>query len=260
MNRLCSFVLGYAHALACAVYVFTLGLFSPRHRQVLRSISEHFGYRRHVVPPRLPTVAVAQLLAPDIAIQTRAEAAALGNVSLLELVVLDKLLRMYPSRGVFEIGTFDGRTTLNLAANAPAGARVFTLDLPRAQADQTKYRLDRSDRFCVEKERSGARFVGTDLEPVITQLYGDSATFDFGPYRGQIGFVFVDGAHSYEYVLSDSRNALELLPNRRGVIAWHDYGVWDGVTAALNELHQRGGEFGKLRHVEQTSLAVLILA
>ena len=31
----------------------------------------------------------------------------------------------------FEIGTFDGRTTLNIAANLRPPARVYTLDLPK---------------------------------------------------------------------------------------------------------------------------------
>ena len=35
-----------------------------------------------------------------------------------------------PQRDVVEIGTFDGRTTLNLAINTPEDVTISTLDLP----------------------------------------------------------------------------------------------------------------------------------
>ena len=47
-------------------------------------------------------------------------------------------------------------------------------------------------------------------EKQITQLYGDSANFDFSPYAGRMGLVFVDGSHSYDYVLQDTASALRL--------------------------------------------------
>jgi hypothetical protein len=51
----------------------------------------------------------------------------------------------------------------------------------------------------------------------------------------------VDGAHSYEYVTSDTRNALACV-RAGGVIAWHDFGRSgvNGVTRALRELTETG--------------------
>ncbi|MBD3183553.1 class I SAM-dependent methyltransferase, partial [Candidatus Poribacteria bacterium] len=85
-------------------------------------------------------------------------------------------------------------------------------------------------------------------------LYGDSADFDFSPYFGTMDFVLVDGSHSYEYVLSDTDNALKLLKNGKGIILWHDYGHWDGVTKALNELYESSEVFRSLKHIDGTSL------
>jgi hypothetical protein len=49
-------------------------------------------------------------------------------------------------------------------------------------------------------------------------------------------FIFVDASHTYEYVLSDSNAALQMLAPG-GVIFWHDYSdVWQGVKRALAQI------------------------
>ena len=70
-------------------------------------------------------------------------------------------------------------------------------------------------------------------------------------------FVFVDGSHAYEYVLKDSESALKMI-KPGGVILFHDYNTsWPGVTKALNELFTSNPRFKNLRHISQTSLAIL---
>ena len=39
------------------------------------------------------------------------------------------------ARKIIEIGTFDGNTALNIAANTPDEARIFTVDLPKDWAE-----------------------------------------------------------------------------------------------------------------------------
>ncbi|MGA2566813.1 MAG: class I SAM-dependent methyltransferase [Pseudolabrys sp.] len=67
------------------------------------------------------------------------------------------------------------------------------------------------------------------------QLQGDSATFDWSPYLGWAGLAFVDGSHAYDYARKDSETAMRLV-RPGGIVLWHDYGVWPGVTQALDEL------------------------
>ena len=184
-----------------------------------------------------------------------AEAAKInGNVRLSELGLLAvAAANVRPGTEIIEIGTFDGRTTLNLAINAPSDCRVFTLDLPPQHP--SKFELDPGELHFVEKTAPGRRYKNcsrnwTSYASRITQLLGDSATFDWTPYFEKAGFVFVDGSHTYEYALADSLTAFKLL-SREAVIMWHDYGVWDGVTRALEELevkHSLG-----LRHLKGTS-------
>jgi hypothetical protein len=85
----------------------------------------------------------------------------------------------------------------------------------------------------------------------VVQLFGDSATYDWSPHHGRAGLVFVDGSHTYDYAGRDSETAMRLV-RPRGVVLWHDYGVWPGVTQALEELETRRN-LG-LRHIRGTSL------
>ncbi|MFN2370823.1 MAG: class I SAM-dependent methyltransferase, partial [Candidatus Krumholzibacteriia bacterium] len=167
-------------------------------------------------------------IAPDTKVAIFAPKKVDGNVTLIELAMTSAFAgAAEPGTTLFEIGTFDGRTTLNLAGNAPNGCSVVTLDLP--PDTQTKNQLTDGERIWVNKPTSGARFTrygGGAATAGITQLYGDSADFDFSPFRNRCSLVFVDGSHSYENVLSDSRNAFEMV-RTGGVVLWHDYGVWE---------------------------------
>lgn len=178
-----------------------------------------------------------------------------GNVRISELGVLSAFAAdCRNGSNLFEIGTFDGRTTLNLALNAPAQCMIYTLDLPPDL--ETTFSLAAGERYVSNKPKPGMRYEACrETYPAavgrIHQLLGDSGTFDYTPYRNSCSLVFVDGAHSYDYAVSDTRAAMGLI-ERGGVVVWHDYGIWEGVTNALEELEQREG-YG-LRNINGTSL------
>jgi predicted O-methyltransferase YrrM len=178
-----------------------------------------------------------------------------GNVNLAELAILAQAAAATkPGTVIVEIGTFDGRTTMNLAVNASAQVPVITLDLPSDHI--VLHQLAPGERQYVDKPTPGER-IRSSAWPWsayarrITQLHGDSATFDWSEHDGKAGLVFVDGSHAYEYVRKDSETALRLLA-AGGMVMWHDYGAWDGVTRALEEL-EASRTLG-LRHVRGTSL------
>lgn len=253
-QRAASFIKPYLHAAGAAPYLFTVGLRSHRHRALIHTIARHFGYGTATTPPRVPP---EQLLTNADCVQAHELVSVNGGgVSFLELLVLSALVSKSRPRAIFEIGTFEGRTTLNLAINAPQ-SQVYTLDLPPSQVDATALPIEQGERSCIEKPASGARFVGAPAADRIVQLFGDSATFDFGPYEGEMDFVFVDGSHADAYVLNDTEIALRLLRRGRGVILWHDYGSWPGVARVLDQLYRSRPEFQGLRHVEGTTLACL---
>jgi predicted O-methyltransferase YrrM len=261
--KLVRFLALYISALALAIFCFTVGIFKARGRNLIRSINLHYGFAPLEPPSILPPVTLSELAGQDDnAVRVlKADQGDDGNVSLFELVTITTLIQTHAPQNLFEIGTFDGRTTLNMAANAPAGARVYTLDLPAAAVDSTDLPIEAADRKYVSKLASGSKYVGTREADKIMQLFGDSATFDFAPYKNRMEFIFVDGAHSYEYVKKDSETALRLLDGRKnGLILWHDYNnsSWPGVTQALNELYRDHSEFKSLRRIAGTTLACLL--
>lgn len=159
---------------------------------------------------------------------------------LLELVALAYLMQVLRPRIIFEIGTFVGRTTRQLALNSPPDTQIFTLDLPR---DQVAHDI-------------GREFRGTPEAKKITQLHGDTRTFDYSPWHGRCNFVWVDACHDYPLVRQDTKASLRLRSDR-GWIAWHDYrhtAWWSGVTRAVRELAQTNP---KVRHIRDTTMAVL---
>ena len=259
MSRLVAFVTRYLFGALSCVYLFTIGILRERNRLLISSICAHFGYREKAPVPVLPKVEVSELVPEDLPIQIREPIEADGNISLVEISVISKLIKTRDPAAVFEIGTFDGRTTLNMAANSRPEARIYTLDLPSQSG--TELPIDPGEEKYIDKEGSGTRFIGTDCERKITQLYGDSAAYDLAPFNNTIDVVFVDGAHSYDYVLHDSRIALKLLRDGKGLILWHDYGKvwWPGLTRALNELYAEQREFSGVKHINGTSLVYLIL-
>lgn len=190
---------------------------------------------------RLPVVSWKRVLRPTV-IHLLEHAKANGNVRISELGVLcQAAANCADQTNLFEIGTFDGRTTINLARNSPARCRVVTLDLP--PDEPTKFDLAKGERHFVEKPRSGARYRAheqraPELFAKIQQHLADSAKFDYTPFHGTCSLVFVDGSHAYDYALSDTAAAMKLV-RPGGVILWHDYGIWKGVTDALEELEAR---------------------
>ena len=216
--------------------------------------------RKPQIKAILPKIDLSALWPGEISVKILEPDAKDGNVSLGELVAISQLVKLRNPLKIFEIGTFDGRTTLNLALNSPPGGRIFTLDLPPTWTYDVQVKKDigcRGDRKFIGKVETGFRFRGKEVSKKIEQLFGDSTRFDFSPYQNSMDFIFVDGSHAYEYVLKDSENALKMI-KPGGIILFHDYNTsWPGVTKALNELFASDLRFKDLKHISGTSLVCL---
>jgi predicted O-methyltransferase YrrM len=254
MSRLPRLAFLYPVALAHVVWTFTLGLFSSRSRLRVAQLANEALLPR----TRLPSISAQELISGTPRVTLYEVAQQGGNTSLLEQVVLLRLAETHQPKALFEFGTFDGRSALNLIAHSPPDAHLYTLDLPAAEIDRTLLPLDKGELAFIDKPESGLRFLSTPYAARITRLSGDSASFDFSPYFGAIDMVFIDASHSYEYVRSDTLNAMKMMGPSGGVIVWHDYSPdWRGVMRALNEFYHSSGVFRGLRRVEGTTLVIL---
>jgi predicted O-methyltransferase YrrM len=151
-----------------------------------------------------------------------------GNLTTDELCIMALLRRYLQPRAIFEFGTFNGRTTLNLALNAPPDATVHTLDLPTPGETVLPTAWD-DGQFQLGKA-AGSLWTASRCRARIEQLWGDSAYFDQSPYQDRMDLIFIDAAHSYEYVANDTTKAFRML-KPGGIIVWDDYCAWyPGVT------------------------------
>ena len=171
-----------------------------------------------------------------------------------EFAYLALITRSIQPKRVFEIGTFRGRTALNFALNSPAECLVYTLDLPPDNRMAMKAATNAADALIIEQSHTGVDYEGKPGSEKIRQLFGDSTRFDFCPYHDQMDIVFVDGAHHYAAVESDTRNALKMARSG-GCIIWHDfanYGDYNDVTRAVLDLLPAN----EITQIDNTQLAV----
>jgi predicted O-methyltransferase YrrM len=156
-----------------------------------------------------------------------------GTQDLEGLAFLGALARGLHVRSVLEIGTFTGLTALTFAMNCP-GAEVHTLDLPGAQRPALK--IEYADQYYITSGRRIRAYEGRPEAAHIIQHEGDSALFDFQSLGKKFGLVYIDGAHSYDYVANDTRVAFSVVSDF-GAIVWDDYyqRAWPGVVRYLNE-------------------------
>ena len=163
-----------------------------------------------------------------------------GHYNQVDLLYVAAIAKFRECRRMFEIGTYQGRTTYHLTL-AAEDALVYTLNLPP------------------EEDPSVAEFIGcwfknTDRERQIRQIFKNSSEFDPTPYAGQMDLVFVDGDHSYEAVKNDTEKALQMLAPG-GIVLWHDFATKSpGVVRYLREFSQQHPLF-RLKH---TCLALYI--
>jgi len=178
-----------------------------------------------------------------------------------DLISLCQLCHVLNPKAIFEIGTLRGYTALHLAMNSSPDCRIFTLDLPKndlpkddlpkndrrkdalpknEQRPKVRLRTTLMDDLHSQMEVGEYYFRGTPHADRIQLLFGDSAAFDFSPHHGKIDLFFIDGAHSYDYVRSDTENALRCI-RPGGVIAWHDFGRMgvNQVSKYIVELSQK---------------------
>lgn len=160
----------------------------------------------------------------------------------METQILAALVYYFAPKTILEIGTYNGFTTYHFALNSPKDCRIYTLDLPADFKTTGLNNFSYDDLMVVKLSLEHIQdriFHHYPEKEKITELFGDSTTFDFTPYQGKMDLIFIDGNHSYHFVKSDTQNALNML-SARGVIIWHDYDfiIHKDVFRYLNELSQ----------------------
>jgi hypothetical protein len=174
-----------------------------------------------------------------------------GGTTFFETYLMACLIKSLNARTIFEFGTFEGRTTLQLASNSPDDATIYTLDLPE-NVSSTRFERLFPNEAGFRSLPVGGLFHSQVESRKIKQLLQDSAVVDYTPLHAKVDFIFVDGDHGKEYVKSDSESAFSMI-SQDGVVIWHDYGSrWKDVAIYLHELAGKR----RLYHLRGTSLVI----
>ena len=177
-----------------------------------------------------------------------------GGLTLLEMAIVMAATQIVVPKQVFEIGTFLGNTTLNLALNIPPDGTVFTLDLDANLAGRINQDLADAPLTKMHlASKSSLDFSGSSVESKIKTLTGNSTTFDFTRWQDSVELVFIDGGHDFATVKSDTENAFRIArKDKPSCVLWHDYlnRDYSGLTYYLDELSRER----QIVHIEDTML------
>ena len=148
-----------------------------------------------------------------------------GGLSVLESVMLVKLMRCVDPTYIFEFGTYDGATTRllleNMVEKEVKSERIYTLDLLAIEGVV----FQGLDKLLAERATSTTRkYTFSAKKHLVKQLLQDSMKLDPEIYREKFQFIFIDANHELNYVRKDTENARKMITGSRHCIVWHDYG------------------------------------
>ena len=172
-----------------------------------------------------------------------------GTSAPTDIILLNGLANRFDNCNYFEIGTWRGESVVNLA---DATHHRTSLNLSATELQQKGYD---------ENHIKAQGHYLTD-QTNFTQLYGDSATYDFAALNEQYDLIFIDGDHHWEAIKKDTVNVFEHLIHKDSIVVWHDITTnystiwWEvlyGVLSGLPEVART-----KIHHVRNTNCLVYI--
>ena len=175
-----------------------------------------------------PVLRLAGLRPPDYRARVRHGKVAMDNIEIHGLVRAIGMLDRAPER-IVEIGSYCGGSTVVIATAARRrnrAVRLFAVD--PFQSDGSRYLSGYETLF----DRNVAEWGVGDT---ITKVRTTSLEASVG-WKDPIDFLFVDGDHEYEAVVTDIRAFLPFVRDG-GIVAFHDYKRGKpGVPRAVDEV------------------------
>jgi len=108
-----------------------------------------------------------------------------------DVIYLALVAKALSPRIVFEIGTLKGYTALLFALNTPMDCLIYTLDLPRHGGAIPSLSTTLADDLHISRRAQGGYlYQSHPVGKKVTQLFGDSARFEFTPWTGKVDLFF----------------------------------------------------------------------
>lgn len=170
------------------------------------------------------------------------------SLDIQEIIALCGIVKFIGLKNILEIGTYDGNTALNLAANSASDALITTMDLP---SHSNKLNVPEPYVNVTNKDKIDLQYKNTKYTEKIVQIYADSTKIRWGEMPVPFDLVLIDGCHYYDYVKKDTENSLKHV-KPGGIIAWHDYGMIKDVSKIVDETAKKI----KIKALRGTRLAI----
>jgi predicted O-methyltransferase YrrM len=175
-----------------------------------------------------------------------------AHLNKVDMIYVVAIARHIKAKKIFEFGTYLGRTTAHLAMS-PYAEKVYSLDIS-PDADFEAMKLGPAITNVIASGLQGHFYKNSPAKDRVTQLHGDTRTFDYGPYEKSMDFIFVDAGHTYDLVKNDTEKAMKLV-GPKGVVVWHDFAA---KAPGLVKFFQEFSREVPLFHIRDTSLLVWI--
>lgn len=164
------------------------------------------------------------------------------KVPVCDIETLQRLAGEVPADGVIvEIGSWTGISAKALAEATPEGVRIYCVDHWQgnredgdALAESEFTPLAVYETFCENLKD----YLWWKVVPVIGYSSQHAKTWCL-----PIDLLYIDGDHRYQEVSNDILLWREHVVHR-GIVSGHDYGVFDGVTRAVDKFYPQARTAG----------------
>lgn len=159
---------------------------------------------------QLPTIDLLDLF-PDLEEELITYSFLEGTSLVTDILLLKKLAGQFKSCNYLEIGSWRGESIVNISGIAE---KCTSINLSE----------DEMKRMNISKEFIEVHGFFSKNVRNIKQIFHNTHTYDFNKLEDKYDLIFIDGDHSYEGVLNDTRKSFGIRRDNTSIIVWHDYG------------------------------------
>lgn len=197
---------------------------------------------------QLPTIDLLDLF-PNLNETVDSYSFLTGTSLITDFILLKSLARKFEKCAYLEIGSWRGESLVNLNA---VTSDLTSLTLSEAEMENFNFGAD-----FIKVHGLFSNHIET-----ITKVEHNSHTYDFSKLERKFDLIFIDGDHSFEGVLNDTKKTFSLRKDSKSIIVWHDYG-FDTENVRYNTLKAilegiPAEKHKNLYHVSNTMCAVYI--
>ncbi|MDN3690879.1 class I SAM-dependent methyltransferase [Chryseobacterium tructae] len=172
-----------------------------------------------------------------------------GGSLITDLQLLKTLSMRNDVNSYIEIGTWRGESVYNVAKYTED---CTTINLSKKEMKEMGLHVKYAEQHGILSQKN----------PQINHLEANTKFFDFTSLGKKYDLVFIDGDHSYEMVLNDTKKVFDNLLHENSIVVWHDYAYnplkirYEVFQAILDGVGKEN--HGYLYHPQNTMCAIFI--